>query len=319
LKDLFLVGAEQKSKVMNDWEQFRKAVVLRMDGATKEIKRVIEYISPQEVCPEHEASISFTAGTLRENKLYVGTQTEILIYNVITKTLIDYVSLPLFNDVHHVTSRKNGNLLVANTGLDMVVELDLKGNVINLWNVMGGGPWSRFDPDTDYRKITTTKPHMSHPNFVFELNGEVWVTRCLQKDAICLTDRQKRIDIGRQLIHDGVVYNGKIYFTQVDGRIVIVNASTLKVEREVNLVEISRHNEKIGWCRGIKPLSEELILIGFSRIRPSSKKRADGSTYYVGDYGVMPTRLACYNIKSNTLLWEKNLEEQNMNVIYSIH
>ncbi|MCR8848730.1 hypothetical protein NQ095_09960 [Rossellomorea sp. SC111] len=319
MKDLFLIGAEQKSKVMNDWEQFKKAIVLKMDGTTKETTRVIEYVSPLKVCPDEKASISFTAGTVRDNQLYVGTQTEVLVFDLLTSKMIDYVSLPLFNDVHHVTPRKNGNLLVANTGLDMVAELDRKGQVVNLWNVMGDDPWSRFSPDIDYRKIANTKPHMSHPNFVFELNGEVWVTRCLQKDAICLNDSQKRIDIGRQLIHDGVIYNGKIYFTQVDGRIIIVNSSTLKVEREVNLVEISKHKEKIGWCRGIKPLSEELILIGFSRIRPSSKKTADGKTYYVGDYGVMPTRLACYNIHSNTLLWEKNLEEQNMNVIYSIH
>jgi hypothetical protein len=145
------------------------------------------------------------------------------------------------------------------------------------------------------------------------------VTRCLQKDAICLTDRMKRINIGRQLIHDGVVYNGKIYFTQVDGRIVIVNANTLKMERVVNLVEISKHQEKIGWCRGIKPISEDLMLVGFSRIRPSSKNNKDGSTKYVGDFGVMPTRLSCFNIKSNMLVWEKNLEEYNFNVIYSIH
>lgn len=72
----------------------------------------------------------------------------------------------------------------------------------------------------------------------------------LAKDAICLTNRAKKINIGRELIHDGVVYNGKIYFTQVDGRIVIVNAKTLEVERTVNLVQISGHSEKIGWCRG---------------------------------------------------------------------
>jgi hypothetical protein len=319
LKDLYLVGAEQKSQVMKDWEQFKKAVVLKLNVATKEAERVIEYISPQEVCPAHEASISFTAASLKDNRLFVCTQTEILVYNAITHKLIDYYSLPLFNDVHHVTPRKNGNLLVANTGLDMVAEINPAGGIVNLWNVMGEGPWSRFDPNIDYRKVPTTKPHLSHPNFVFELNDEIWVTRCLQKDAICLTDRMKRINIGRQLIHDGVVYNGKIYFTQVDGRIVIVNANTLKMERVVNLVEISKHQEKIGWCRGIKPISEDLVLVGFSRIRPTSKKNKDGSTKYVGDFGVMPTRLSCFNIKSNMLVWEKNLEEYNFNVIYSIH
>ncbi|TMU87706.1 hypothetical protein FGG79_06215 [Bacillus sp. BHET2] len=319
MKDLYLVGAEQKSNVLKDWEQFKKAVVLKFDGSTKKAERVIEYISPKEVCPSREASISFTAATLENKKLYVGTQTEILVYNSFTYKLEDYYSLPLFNDVHHVKPRKNGNLLVVNTGLDMVIELHSSGKIINLWNVMGGDPWERFDQRVDYRKVPTTKPHQSHPNFVFELNDEVWVTRCLQKDAICLTDRTKRINIGRQLIHDGVVFKGKIYFTQVDGRVVIANAKTLSVEKVVNLVEISQHQQKIGWCRGIKPLSDDLVLVGFSRIRPSSKKKEDGSTMYVGEYGVMPTRLSCFNIKSNKLLWEKNLEEFDLNVIYSIH
>ncbi|MEI2663803.1 hypothetical protein [Rossellomorea sp. LJF3] len=319
MKDLYLVGAEQKSKVLKDWEQFKKAVVLKMDGSTKQTKRIIEYISPKEASPDHEPSYSFTAGTMMGDRLFVGTQTEILVYNTTTHKMEDYYSLPIFNDVHHVKPRKNGNLLVANTGLDMVVELDPKRKVINLWNVMGEGPWKRFDPKTDYRKVPTTKPHQSHPNYVFELKDDIWVTRCLQKDAICLTDRSKRINIGRQLIHDGVLFHGKLYFTQVDGRIVIVDSKNLKIERVVNLEEVGVHKGKIGWCRGIKPLSEDIVLVGFSRIRPQSKKMEDGSTRYIGDYGVMPTRLSCFNIKTNTLIWEKNLEECGLNVIYSIH
>ncbi|MCA0148546.1 MULTISPECIES: hypothetical protein [Rossellomorea] len=123
-----------------------------------------------------------------------------------------------------------------------------------------------------------------------------------------MNDRKKQIIIGSQLIHDGETHNGKIYFTQVDRRVIVVNSATLKVEREVNLVEISKHEEAIGWWRGIKPLSDELILVGFSRIRPSRREKEDGTTYYVGDYGVIPTRLACYNIQSNTLLWKKTLK-----------
>ncbi|MBH9965393.1 hypothetical protein ACKA06_03890 [Rossellomorea oryzaecorticis] len=319
MKELFLVGAEQKADVMKDWEQFKKGVILKFNLQTKTSQKVIEYTSPKDVCADHEASISFTAATLKGNRLYVGTTTEVLVYDVSNFTPIQYMSLPFMNDIHHVSPMKNGNLLVANTGLDMVVELNVSGRVERLWNVLGRAPWHRFDPEVDYRKVATTKPHHSHPNYVFEIENDIWVTRCLQKDAVCLTSPEKHIDIGRQLVHDGIAYKNHIYFTQVDGRVVIVNRNTLKVERIVDLVQISAHKEKIGWCRGIKPLSEDIILVGFTRIRPSSKRNQDGNIEYKGDFGVLPTRLACFNIKKNILLWEKNLEDAGMNAIYSIN
>jgi hypothetical protein len=319
MSKIYLVGAQQKSKVLKDWQQFKKAIVLEMDLNNQRIKKVVDYISPPETCPDDNASISFTAATLSNQRLFVGTQTEVLVYNTESFKKEKYISLPEFNDIHHVMPRKNGNMLIVNTGLDMVIEISPQGKVVQYWNVLGENPWQRFNKGTDYRKIPTTKPHKSHPNFVFELKDEIWVTRCLQKDAVCLTNLNKKITIGRQLIHDGIVYNNKIYFTQVDGRVVIVNASTLEVEKVINLVKISNKEKKIGWCRGIKLLNNDMILVGFSRIRPTRKINPDGSIEWDGDLGVNPTRLACYDIKKEKLLWEKNLEEYGLTVIYSIN
>lgn len=201
----------------------------------------------------------------------------------------------------------------------MVVEVTTSGEVVRYWNVAGESPWDRFSETIDYRKIPSTKPHKSHPNFVFELEGEIWVTRCLQKDAICLNDPNKRITIGRELIHDGVRLLDKIYFTQVDGRIVIVDVNTLKVEKEIDLVKITPRNQKIGWCRGIMPLKNDIVLVGFSRVRPSRDVMPDGTVKWKGQYGHMPTRLTCYDLSSHKLIWEINLEKFNMNAIYSIN
>ncbi|OAS84631.1 hypothetical protein [Metabacillus litoralis] len=316
---VYLVGAQQKLIKSNDWQRFMKGIVLDIELKNQVVNKVVDYISPPEVCPENNASISFTAATLSKQKLYVGTLTEILIYNTKNFQLEKYFSLPFFNDIHHVSPRANGNMLVVNTGLDMVIELSSKGELLNCWNVLGENPWQRFNKITDYRKVPTTKPHKSHPNFVFELNNEIWATRCLQKDAVCLTNPSKKITIGRELVHDGVVYKNKIYFTQVDGRIVIVNANNLIVEKVINLVEITNNIKKIGWCRGIKPLNDDTILVGFSRIRPSREINPNGTISLNGQYGVLPTRLACYDIKKKKLLWEKNLEDYNLNAIYSIN
>jgi hypothetical protein len=316
---VYLVGAQQKSKKSDDWQRFMKGIVLDIELKNQVVNKVVDYISPPEVCPENNASFSFTAATLSKQKFYVGTLTEVLIYNTKNFQLEKYFSLPFFNDIHHVSPRANGNMLVVNTGLDMVIELSSKGELLNCWNVLGENPWQRFNKNTDYRKVPTTKPHKSHPNFVFELNNEIWATRCLQKDAVCLTNPSKKITIGRELVHDGVVYKNKIYFTQVDGRIVIVNANNLIVEKVINLVEITNNIKKIGWCRGIKPLNNDTILVGFSRIRPSREINPNGTISLNGQYGVLPTRLACYDIKKKKLLWEKNLEDYNLNAIYSIN
>ncbi|ALC82136.1 MULTISPECIES: hypothetical protein [Bacillus] len=317
----YLVGAKLKPKILNNWELYDKAIVLELELANHKhkINKAVEYNSPPAVCPDNNASISFTAATLSNQKLFVGTHTEVLVYNEKNFKIENYISLPMFNDIHHVKPRTNGNILVVNTGLDMVIELSPKGKVINCWNVLGNQPWERFNNSIDYRKVPSTKPHESHPNFAFEINGDIWVTRCLQKDAVCLTDSNKKISIGREWIHDGIVYNNKIYFTQIDGRVVIVNANTLKVEKEIDLVKISNHNMKIGYCRGIRPLNEEKILVGFSRVRPSREFKPDGTITWKGQYGHMPTRLACFDIVNQKLLWEINLEDYDLNAIYSIN
>src|SRR4029079_9381251 len=96
------------------------------------------------------------------------------------------VSLPFFNDVHHVRPSGDGNILVANAGLEMVLELDGAGRVLQAWNVLGEDPWRRIDPHVDYRWIST-KPHRAHPNFLFYLDDELWATRFHQGDAVSLS------------------------------------------------------------------------------------------------------------------------------------
>ncbi|MCP3739187.1 hypothetical protein [Rossellomorea sp. BNER] len=319
MSKLYLVGAQQKSKIFSNWELYKKGIVLEIELENHKIKKVVEYNSPPAVCPDENASISFTAATLSNQKLFVGTLTEVLVYNEKNFKIENYISHPMFNDIHHVKPRANGNLLVVNTGLDMVIELSPEGEIVNYWSVIDEQPWQRFNKSTDYRKIPTTKPHKSHPNFVFELNDEIWVTRCLQKDAVCLTDPSKKISIGRELVHDGIIHKNKIYFTQVDGRVVIVNANTLKVEKEINLGGLSNRKMQIGWCRGIKPLNDDIILVGFTRVRPSKEVNPNGKINWRGQYGHMPTRLACFDLKNKKLLWEKNLEDYDLNAIYSIN
>ncbi|PWA12713.1 hypothetical protein DCC39_04570 [Pueribacillus theae] len=315
----YVVGAQQKNQVLKDWEQYKKGIILEVDSANKTVEKRLDYVSPADVCPAVNPSISFTAATVDNNHLYVGTQTEVLTYSLPSFRRVGYLSLPCFNDIHHVRPTNKGNLLIVNTGLDMVLEVSPKGEILNVWNVLGKDPWERFSKTIDYRKVPTTKPHESHPNYVFNIGNDIWATRCHQKDAVCLSKPGQRIKIGRELVHDGVVYGGKIYFTQVDGHIVLADSNNLKVLKVHNLKKMTNTDHPLGWCRGIKVVNDHKVIVGFTRVRPSKIVTADGKEQWKGGYGVLPTRISCYDLKNETLLWEQSLENEGMNAVYSIH
>lgn len=319
METLYVVGAEQKGEVLQDWQQYKKGVILEVDPAHQAVEVRKEYVSPKHVIPNENPSVSFTAASIVNNQMYVGTQTEILAYALPSFKQTDYLSLPCFNDIHHVRPTKNGNFLIVNTGLDMVLEATLQGDIVKEWNVLGKNPWHRFTKSMDYRKVSTTKPHESHPNYVFTIGQDIWVTRCHQKDAVNLTKPGEKINIGRQLVHDGVVVDDRVYFTQVDGHVVVADTHSHQLVNDYDLNKMTNTNHPLGWCRGLKIVNDHQIIVGFTRVRPSKKVTADGKVEWKGGYGVLPTRIACYDLRAERLMWEQALEEFGVNAVYSIH
>jgi hypothetical protein len=165
-----------------NWYEYKKGVILLVDSQTGIADSCIEYVSPSDTHAPRDP-ILFKSGTLHENRLYVCTQTEVLVYDLPSFTRVGYVSLPCFNDVHHVRPTPEGHLLIANSGLEMVLEVTLSGDVLRAWNVLGQDPWANFSREVDYRKGINLKPHQAHPNYVFYLDGEIWTTRFEQRDA----------------------------------------------------------------------------------------------------------------------------------------
>src|SRR4029077_21166495 len=108
----------------------------------------------------------------------------------------------------------------------------------------------RFNPDNDYRKVST-KPHRAHPNFVFYLETELWATRFHQGDAISLERPERSIRVSDERIHDGVVHENHIYFTSVDGKVIIADAGSLKVVEALDLTTLHEDRAVLGWCRAI--------------------------------------------------------------------
>ncbi len=322
-----MVGGQQRPDALSrpEHERHQKGLVLEVAAPGGACRGLVEYVSPAEAIPDEQPyAILFKAATLRQGLLYACTQTEVLVYDTATWRRVAYLSHPWFNDVHHVLPRPGGSLLVAVTGLDLVMELDPEGGVLRTWGVLGQDPWQRFDRTVDYRKVPTTKPHASHPNFVFEADGEIWVTRFEQQDAACLTDPRRVIPIGVERPHDGIVLGSRVYFTTVDGHVVIADLAGDRVERVVDLNAIAGSPLALGWCRGLAVLDGgRRLVVGFSRLRPTRlRENVRWVKHRLGlraTPGNLPSRIACFDLEAGRLLWEENLEQHGLSVLFSIH
>ena len=319
---LYVSGGRLRStifKKLEEWQSCDRACLVEIDTAKSESLRHVEYVSPAEACPDELPAILFKSASLRENRVYICTSTEVLVYQLPALRLEHYISLPCFNDLHHVCPTSRGSLLVVVTGLDMVVEIDISGKLIREWSVIGEDLWSRFSRETDYRMVPTTKPHRSHPNHVFELDGEVWVTRLQQRDAICLTTPGPRIDIAVQRPHDGYLFGGKIYFTTVDGHIVIANQKTFQVERVVDLNQMAgQSGQTLGWCRGILPIDEKRLWVGFTRVRPTKFAENVAWVKNGASQKHRPTHIALYDLERKSCEQEIELEPHGVGVVFSL-
>jgi hypothetical protein len=323
MSGLYLLGGRQRKlllKSQEEWNLYEAALILHLDTETAKVRPCVEYKSPPDARASENSSMVFKSGTLIGNTLYACTSTEVIIFKLPQFERVGYVSLPCFNDVHHVTPTRDGNLLVASTGLDMVIKFDRTSKVLKEWCVLEEEPWSRFSRTVDYRKVESTKPHISHPNFVFELEDEAWVTRFRQRDAICLNKPSKRIDIAVERPHDGLVCGDRIYFTTVDGRIVVADRRTLQIHAIFDLKEMSDPNSLLGWCRGLLPIDDRRIWVGFTRVRQTQFKEnvlwirsvfRDGMT-------TAPTHVALYDTSARRCLQEFDLEPYGINIIFGI-
>lgn len=251
------------------------ARLLRLDTATHAIETLISVDAGNENTPAQHPNLEFTVGAVERDRLWLSMDTEIRRYAYPSLHLEKTYSHPAFHNIHSVAVRGD-RLYVTSTGLDMVAVLNKDdGSIIEYINAEGKPTWHRFSADTDYRKVYSTRPHDCHPNYVFWIDGEPWVTRCTQEDAVNLRDVAQRIDVSGKRrsisVHDGVTHDGKIYFTTVDGAVVIADAARRTVEDVVDLSELPGFVGLRGWCRGLY-LDGAIAYVGFTRLRQTKRQ-----------------------------------------------
>ena len=130
---------------------------------------------------------------------------------------------------------------------------------------------------------------------MFLVGDDVWATRFEQRDAICLTSPGRRIPIGIERVHDGIMHEGRVYFTTVDGHVVIADPSRCVVQEVIDLNEMNKADVQLGWCRSVA-VDGDRIWVGFSRIRPTKFRENVGFVLrgFKRDFG---THVACYDLK----------------------
>ena len=298
-----------------------KAALKLIDWDSGRELESLEYKTPQEFYPGSD-NMQFKAGSVYGDHFIVVTDTEVLFLNVNHFRVDKRITISSFNDLHYATVH-NDSLYVVNTGLDIIQIIDSNGNIIEEVNTSYDPTWKRFDRTVDYRKVESTKPHNTHPNYVFFLpDGSRWITRFNQKDAICVDDPAKSIDLnvseGRP--HDGKVIGDSIYFTITDGYIVVASAITLKKEDIISLADLdnrkSIRNMGMGWCRGIH-VDAKRAYVGFSRFRGSRSQEYVRWIMHVGN--PMNSRIAEYDLIEKKLVKEIGFAGCKSAAIYSIN
>lgn len=274
-KNLLITGANLRENgfQLGEGKYYDTAKLIRLDVATGKFEILISEQFSGTNYPEETPNVQFTAGCVENDILWLPTDTEVRAYRYPTLTLEKIYSHPCFQNVHSAAVIDE-QLIVTSTGLDFVVILNKQtGAVEQVVNCEGKPTWHRFDPSTDYRQVHSTRPHDCHPNYVIKLDGDLWVTRCKQEDAFNLRTH-KCIDISGEKatsVHDGIISGDKIYYTTVDGCLVIVDKNQLKVTEHVDLFEKEK-NRPLGWCRGLHIDDSGIFYIGFSKLRQTKLK-----------------------------------------------
>jgi hypothetical protein len=318
---MYVVGGRQRGdrsllERSSSWYGYGLGVILRLDGDG--VTTALEYTSKPGTCGPEDA-VLFKSASRAGDRLYCCTQTEVIVFALPGFEEVAHVSLTMFNDVHHVVPTAAGTVLVAISGMELVIEMTLDGEVVREWNVLGEDTWSRHDPAVDYRTGVDLKPHRAHPNHVFLLGDEPFASRFELRDAISLVDRERRITIGGERIHDGVVHDGSIYFTTVDGQIAVVDATTLALTALHPLARSGKERSEenvLGWCRALH-IDGEWCWVGFTRIRPT-KLRQTVSWIRTGGATQAPTRIARYRMSDWQCDLEIDLEPSGLNAVFSI-
>jgi len=311
----------KKPDLKQEGKNFNKAVIQIIDWDKKTIVDEISYKSP----PENLGpglSMQFKGASIFKGKYFVVTNTEILRYQLSNWELETVISHPTFNDLHGVLPFKN-LLYVCNTGLEIVQAVSDNSEIKQEINLATVPTYERFNKNQDYRLIATTKPHEIHVNHLFVIDGELWATRGHKSDCINVYDDSQRISLrcssgNREnvLCHDGLVRDSLIYFTSVNGYILVVDKIKRTIVKEININRIKNLDKRLGWVRGLE-IVDNYAFIATSKLRSTSFK-AYTRWVLTGNEPSMKSSIIQIDLNKNKIVYRYEMDKYHSHAIYSI-
>ena len=258
---IWVVGGEQRISFykIEEWPSTRPPWSCASKDGRPE--RVLEYESPPEHCPEGTPSHIFKAATFQGDTAYLCTQTEVLVCDFPSFAIRRVISLPCFNDLHHVAPAPDGRLFVAVTGLDAVAELSPRRGA------PAPGQRARrlaLGPLLPRRRLPQGAHHQAPPgpSELHLLPRRAPLGHPLPAARRRPARRPGRtagqpFDVGTRGIHDGHVEDGQLYFTTVDGCVVRFDLRTgEKTAFDLNTLASPDDDRPLGWCRGLLPMED---------------------------------------------------------------
>lgn len=300
---------------LENFIRFNSGRILLIDWTKKQVDREIKYESPSEI---RNPSMMFKGGEVCGNHINVVTNSEMVTYNTFNWEIERRITHSSFNDLHGVLEEE-GRFWIVNTGLEMTQLCDASGAIIEEHNMASTPTWLRFEHGYDYRRLGSTKPHDTHVNHIFSIYGEHYATRFQQKDAISLVDSTRRfvIEVGNP--HDGIFYENRVYFTTTNGHALVFDAKTRERLKTINIQQVLVKSglSPDGWCRGILPLDENRVLVGFTQLRSTKFKEFVSWVKRMGDVPA-PSRIIEVNLSEESVMTEFVLPEKEGRAIFSI-
>ena len=322
INERFIVTGARRNKnsfSMENLSECYEAGIYEIDFGGKSITREYLEAEPNYEIYDKSYSLSFRSGSLINNILYTCTHSEIITFDLLEFKVIDRFSHPLFNDVHHVNSMGD-KIFFANSGIDHVGEVEPDGE-LRIQPVSDSHAIENPNLEIDYRKVST-KPHKIHPNHVFFINGKTWVTRFKEKDAICLDDPGRKINISYGKPHDGLIKDDRIHFTTVNGMIVVFDCQSLNCLACHNIPALF-NGPHPGWCRGVE-IVDDCAYVGFSSFRWTlSLENLSFLAKNVATLGRrlnrdLPARIIKYDMRRQEIVGEMRFDNKEIDLIFSI-
>jgi len=294
--------------------------LVELDADSGTVVRQLDWETPHTCGAGLEVHQEFTAGHLApDGCFWQPTHTELLRIDVDTMTVVEALAHPLFHGLHSVTTSPAGHLVLSAAGLDSVLELSRRGELLAHHFLDEGGFARRHPRPQDFRHVPydALKPHSHHPNHAQWVGDTLWATCFETRRAHRLVGTGPDVLLPEGIPHDGRLRDGLLWFTQVDGRVIAVEPHSGARVHTIDLSSLDPSPGLLGWCRGVEKVGDRLF-VGFTQLR-RARHREVARWLLRGEQGLKrPSRVVEVDLASGGIVRETVLGNEAGGTIYGI-